>query len=138
MRVVKGLVYRKQAREIIAAQLFFVFFLTFFVGLSWGVSEGKSFLLGGSLAPLANAYFYIRVFSHFGARAAKKIVSAFYRGEAIKVALTATAFGVLFQARWGLLPLWLLVGYITAQVIFALAASGLHRWVCRYVGMMAR
>lgn len=108
---------RQEALGIIATQSLFVFLLTPVVMAGWGLPVGGSFLLGGLIAPLANGYFCFRAFSYVGARAARQIVMAFYKGEAIKIALSAVGFYGAFTTQW-VIPLWVFVGYIAAQIGF--------------------
>lgn len=115
----KSRTVRNEARDAIVAQAVLVVLLFFVVLIGWDLRAGCSFLLGGLIAPLANAYFYFRVFSHFGARAAREILKAFYRGEAVKIIMTAIGFGVAFSIVW-VSPLWLFIGYIVAQTGFTL------------------
>ena len=55
-----------------------------------------SLLSGGLICAIPNAYFSIKAFQHRGARAAKKIVKAFYVGEGIKILLTCAGFALVF------------------------------------------
>ena len=55
-----------------------------------------SLLCGGLICAIPNAYFSVKAFRHRGARAAKKIVRAFYVGEGIKILLTCAGFGLAF------------------------------------------
>lgn len=125
---------RQEALGIIAIQSIFVFLLTFFVMIGWGLSIGGSFLLGGLIAPLANSYFCFRAFSYVGARAAKRIVVAFYKGEAIKMLMSAVGFYVAFSTPW-VSPLWVFIGYIAAQIGFIWGAVSKSK---KSVGMKAR
>lgn len=105
------------ALKAVVAQFVLVIILTPVVIGFGNLRLGGSFFLGGLICALANVYFYFRVFSHFGARAAKQIVNAFYRGEAVKIMLTAAAFYIAFTIGW-VLPLWVFLGYIAAQMGF--------------------
>lgn len=77
-------------------------------------NEVVSFLFGGLICIAANVLMYRRVFTYFGANAAQQIVKAFYWGQALKMVLTATAFGVAIKIK-NIEPLWLFVGYLVAQ-----------------------
>lgn len=116
----KSRLVQKEALNAVVAQLTLVLVLAPIIMGAGNLRIGGSFLLGGLIAPLANAYFYYRVFSHFGARAARDILKAFYRGEAVKIMMTAIGFGVAFKIFW-VSPLWLFVGYIVAQTGFLLS-----------------
>lgn len=125
---------RQEALGIIATQSIFVVLLTPVVTAGWGLSMGGSFLLGGLIAPLANSYFCFRAFSYVGARAARKIVAAFYKGEAIKIAMSAVGFYVAFSTPWAS-PVWVFIGYIAAQIGFVWGAISKNK---KSVGMKTR
>ena len=55
-----------------------------------------SAFLGGLICLVPNAYLVFRAFSTSGARAAKKIVHEFYKGEAGKFLLTCCGFALVF------------------------------------------
>lgn len=133
----KSFCVRNEALKAIVAQLTFVLLLTPIMGVVGGMLIGGSFLLGGLIAPLANAYFYFRVFSHFGARAARDILKAFYRGEAVKIMMTAIGFGVAFKIAW-VSPLWLFIGYIVAQIGFLASPLLLKNRNIQILGIHAR
>lgn len=106
--------YRRDAAWAVWSQLFVLFSFFPLVWMIWNEKEAGSFVLGGLICLLPNIYLYVRVFSYFGARAAKQIVNAFYRGEIVKAALTAAGFIAALSMGW-VLPLWLFVGYIVTQ-----------------------
>jgi len=83
----------------------------------WGKQAAGSFGVGAVICVVPNMYLYWRVFRHFGARAVKRIVGAFYFGEIVKWVLTIIGFMGALQLLW-VLPLWLFVGYITTQLGF--------------------
>lgn len=133
----KGRLIQNEALTAIVAQLTFVLLLAPVIAILWDLRAGCSFLLGGLIAPLANAYFYFRVFSHFGARAARDILKAFYRGEAVKIIMTAIGFSVAFTIIW-VSPVWLFIGYIVAQTGFTLSPLLLGSRHIKALGMSAR
>ncbi|PCJ47641.1 MAG: ATP F0F1 synthase subunit I [Gammaproteobacteria bacterium] len=55
-----------------------------------------SAFIGGMICLVPNLVFVIYAYRYGGARAAKKIASSFYRGEALKIMLTALLFAVTF------------------------------------------
>ena len=77
------------AQAVITAVLFSVLFAVSF-------TSAISALLGGLICLVPNAYLVYRAFSHSGARAAKKIVNEFYKGEVGKFFLTACGFSLVF------------------------------------------
>jgi ATP synthase protein I len=86
----------------------------------WQIQAAGSFLLGGLVCLLPNAYLYRKAFSHFGARQAKQILKDLFLGEAVKLLLTAGLFVGTLLISWAL-PLWIFIGFILAQVGFWLA-----------------
>ena len=57
-----------------------------------------SALVGGFIFFLPNMYFALKAFRYTGARAAKQIMSSFYRGEAGKLILCAVLFAIAFKS----------------------------------------
>lgn len=112
--------YQNEALFAILVQFPFVIILSPLVGILQGTLAAASFIVGGLICVLPNFYLYRRVFSHQGARAAKKMFKSLYWGEMVKVVLTALGFLCAIMTGWAL-PLWLFMGYITAQISFALA-----------------
>lgn len=66
------------------------------IGSLFGWTSAYSAMLGGMISAIPNGYFAAMVFAHQGAQAAPKIVRSFYRGEAVKLGLTATMFCLVF------------------------------------------
>ncbi|MTI14016.1 F0F1 ATP synthase subunit I [Sansalvadorimonas verongulae] len=64
--------------------------------LASGRTAAVSALLGGMICFVPNAYLVFRAFSLSGARAARKIVNEFYKGEAGKFFLTCCGFALVF------------------------------------------
>jgi ATP synthase protein I len=81
----------------------------------FSVSKGISFALGAGISLFPTLLFGRIFFKSRDAGAAKKIVGAFYIGEAIKILTTIVLFILVFQWR-GLEPLPLFLGFITAQL----------------------
>jgi len=78
---------------------------------------GLSALLGGSIAWLPNTYFALRAFRYRGARAAQKIVRAFYAGAFGKMILTMAMFAIVFIKVKPLGALALFVGFAIVQTM---------------------
>lgn len=55
-----------------------------------------SAFFGGMVFFVPNLYFIHKAFAHSGARAARQIVNSLYKGEAIKLLLTAVLFSTVF------------------------------------------
>ncbi|MCX4026789.1 F0F1 ATP synthase subunit I [Spartinivicinus marinus] len=60
------------------------------------VVTAYSAFLGGLICLIPNAYLAKKAFQHSGARAAKQIAHSFYKGEAVKLGLTALLFALVF------------------------------------------
>lgn len=91
--------------------------------LAWFLKDkyvAGSLLIGGSACLLPNIYLYHRVFRHFGAKNAHKMIKALYLGEVVKLILTGLLFAVGLSIVW-IKPLYLFVGYLFAQIIFWVA-----------------
>ena len=82
-----------------------------------GATSGYSAALGGLVCVVPNAYFARALFLHGGARAAKQIVNGFYRGEALKLMLSAALFTLVFKC-FKVDPPGFFVAYIAAQMMF--------------------
>ena len=64
--------------------------------LPFGTIAAKSAALGGIACLVPSLAFAYRAFRFSGARSAKKILSSFYSGEALKLVLTALIFALIF------------------------------------------
>ncbi|PHS20551.1 MAG: hypothetical protein COA86_00965 [Kangiella sp.] len=77
-------------------------------------------LSGGMAVFLANLYFVFKVFSQSGAQANKKVVSAFYIGESVKIAISVGLLVLAFIQLPGK-EVYVLSGYILAYLLQWLA-----------------
>lgn len=114
---IKEAVLYKKSLELIKWQAIFAMapvFLCFFYA---GSAAGVAALYGISICLLANSVFAWLLFRHQGALAAKKIVSAFYIGELIKMVITIIMFA-LAVVVFKLLFLPLIVSYIICQLVW--------------------
>lgn len=82
--------------KIIASQFIAVGFITTVGYATLGWICAYSLLLGGMICAVPNAYFTVKAFRYRGARAAQKIVRAFYLGEAVKILLMCAGFALTF------------------------------------------
>jgi len=112
--------YQNEALWSVLVQFPLVIILSPLIGILQGKLPAVSYMVGGLICVLPNFYLYRRVFAHQGARAAKKIFKSLYWGEMVKVSLTAMGFLLAVTTGW-VEPVWLFMGYITAQLSFALA-----------------
>lgn len=86
-----------------------------------GRQAAWSALLGGLVCIVPTLWFGVRLFKHFGARAAKQIAMALYTGEALKLLLTVILFVVVF--KWlHISAMAFFVSYIIMQCTVWLAA----------------
>ena len=90
-------VAKRGARRLFILQLVItaLMSLIFAFRLQW--TSMYSAALGGAVCIIPTLYFSRKLFKHRGARQAKKIVRAFYAGEAIKIALSIVLFSLVFM-----------------------------------------
>lgn len=86
------------------------------VSLSFGQVHAYSALLGGIICVLPTWYYVRKTFAHSGARAARQIVNAFYKGEAIKLVLTAVLFTLVYLWVKPLEPATMLIAFVVVQM----------------------
>lgn len=95
------------------------FAITLLISVICGIFKNKtcaiSLLIGGGIGIVGTGFMALCVFSYQGARAAKQIVKHFYRGEALKLLLTAILFAITFITVANIEPLALLGGFILVQ-----------------------
>lgn len=111
---------RTIAYRLVALQAAVVIIIT----LGWRFSSAIAALsafLGGAACVIPNFFFARYLFSTTSARAAKKIIKAFFLGELVKLALSAVliVLVLLFVPVISLVPL--IVGFAGAQFGFWLA-----------------
>jgi ATP synthase protein I len=87
---------KRGLRQLLLLQLglLFILALLFYVGLN--VKASYSALLGGGIFLLPSCLFAIKLFKHSGVGHAKKIVRAFYTGEAMKLSVSMLLFALVF------------------------------------------
>ncbi|SEK25921.1 ATP synthase protein I [Atopomonas hussainii] len=88
--------YRLPVFPVLVAQFAVAVLLALLVTLVWGVTAGKSALLGGLVVAVPTLYLARKAFRHQGARAAREIVRGFYAGEAGKLVFSAFLMAVIF------------------------------------------
>lgn len=81
-----------------------------------GSQAAWSALLGGLVSALPNAYFAKKLFQHQGAHAARKIVTSFYQGEAVKILVSMLLFSLVFMFCH-VIPWVFLLAYIGVQMV---------------------
>lgn len=76
-----------------------------------------SLLAGGLVCALPNLVFAWMAFRFQGARAAKRVVSAFYKAEMLKFGLTVVLFAGVFALVRPLNPIFFFVAYVAVQAL---------------------
>jgi ATP synthase protein I len=92
-------VLTQQGRKVAQRLLVIQTLLAIIASLAFMVIDfkaGYSAFIGGMICVMPNLVFVIYAYRFGGARAAKKIASSFYRGETLKIMLTALMFAVTF------------------------------------------
>ncbi len=105
------------ARRLILCQLGMTILLATMALWCAGTTAALSAILGGLVCIVPNAYFARALFQYQGARAAKQIVTRFYKGEALKIVLAMTLFTLVFKL-FTIIPLVFFAVYIVTQMIF--------------------
>jgi ATP synthase protein I len=80
-----------------------------------------SFLGGGFICIIPNAYFAHKLFAKTGAQATRAIITSFYLGEVVKFVITIILFVVAFKFL-NVNKLAIFIGYIVALFTFWLTA----------------
>lgn len=99
--------------------LLIVIILAWVIDKSWFGGElvvAKSATIGGLLSFVTQMVFAIFMFSHTGYRARNRIVSQFFRGQALKWLLTVFGFALIFIAVKPLSALALFIGFIAMKM----------------------
>lgn len=99
--------------------LLIVIILAWLIDKIWFGGElvvAKSAAIGGLLSFVTQMVFAIFMFSHTGYRARNRIVSQFFRGQALKWLLTVFGFALIFIAIKPLSALALFIGFIIMKV----------------------
>jgi ATP synthase protein I len=89
------------------------------VGVIAGDQKGLvaySTLLGGLISAIPGAYFAYKAFQFRGARVADKMVASLFKGEAIKLALTAAGFALVFSSVKPLSPSMVFAGFAVVHL----------------------
>jgi len=105
------------AKRLLACQLSITVLVAIACIMASGVTAAVSALLGGGVSVVPNAYFARTLFRYRGARAAKQIVTSFYKGEAMKMVLTIVLFTLVFKF-FTIIPMVFFAVYIVVQMTF--------------------
>lgn len=109
----------EQAKKYLRAQAIIIVSVSL-VALIKDFQITIALLSGGMAVFLANLYFVFKVFSQSGAQANKKVVSAFYIGESVKIAISVGLLVLAFIQLPGK-EVYVLSGYILAYLLQWLA-----------------
>ena len=82
--------------KVAAFQLLFLLLISALEAILAGWVSAYSLLIGGLISLIPGTLFASRVFKYRGARAAQMIAREVYRGEAIKLVLSAAGFALSF------------------------------------------
>lgn len=104
------------ARRLHRAQLILVILFTMLALVLSGKQLAVSALLGGMTSIVPSAIFARMVFAIQGARKARQIVNRFYKGEAIKIAMSTVLFALVFRCI-DIAPLGFFAVYIIMQMV---------------------
>jgi ATP synthase protein I len=105
------------AKRLFLMQLRFCAVASVLVWILFDVSAARSALLGGLVCLVPQAWFARILFRDQRARFSQQILKRAYRGEAIKLLMSATLFAVVF--RWvDVVPVMFFAGYFLIHVTF--------------------
>lgn len=105
------------ARRLFLMQLRITAVVSVLVWMFLGVSSARSVLLGGLVCLVPQALFARVLFRDQRARFSQQIVKRAYRGEAIKLLMSAALFAMVF--RWmDVVPVMFFAGYFLIHVTF--------------------
>lgn len=103
-----------------------VIIIAWLIDMIWFNSElvvAKSAAIGGLLSYVTQMVFALFMFSHSGYHARNRIVSQFFRGQALKWLLTVFGFALIFITIKPLSALALFLGYIVMKISHFLMLS---------------
>lgn len=107
----------KIVSKLISIQILIGICISFLFWFLKGELYGLSGLIGVGIGVIPGIFFMLLFFKRTYARATRKVVNAFYLGEALKWLITIGLFTVAFQ--WGKLkPLPLFVTFIATQMAY--------------------
>ncbi|WP_192954756.1 ATP synthase subunit I [Gallaecimonas mangrovi] len=88
---------RRQAYRLVARQALILLAAVIVITAGWGWQAGFSALLGALICVIPNLIFARIAFNQAGARAARQVVTGFYKGEAVKLGLTILLFVIALK-----------------------------------------
>jgi ATP synthase protein I len=115
--IVKKLRDMQGTQRLLLLQLCLTILTSAMTALVGNATMAISAMAGGLVCIVPNACFASQLFKYHGARAAKKIVNGFYKGEAMKIFLSVALFALVFKYL-KINPLMFFATYIAAQTVF--------------------
>jgi len=106
----------RNVRRLLLIQLGITVFVAVITFMLAGYTAACSAILGGLVSTLPNAFFARKLFQYHGAQAARQIVNGFYKGEAMKIALSVAMFALVFRF-FVIIPLVFFAVYIGIQMV---------------------
>lgn len=113
--------------RVIALQIVVLAVLVVVVFLTLGMTNARSFLLGGLLTAVPNAWFMRRYFRHRGASASGRILRDFYTGKAAVMVFMGAGFALIFLLVDPLNVPALFSGFILTHIAGLLLMTGLQQ-----------
>jgi ATP synthase protein I len=119
---------RRLVFSYVYAQVIVIIGLTLLLYSFYRSHVAFSFLFGGIICILPNAYFAHKLFAKTGAQVVRSIIASFYICEVVKYVITGLLFVIAFKYL-NTNKLALFVGYIVAQLTFWITALSSHQTV---------
>ena len=112
----------EQAKKYLMVQAVIIVLVSIVALLFKDFQIAIALLSGGMAVFIANFYFVYKVFSQSGAQANKKVISAFYIGESVKILISVGLLVLAFIQLPGK-EVYVLSGYILAYLLQWLAPA---------------
>ncbi|WP_026317716.1 ATP synthase subunit I [Algicola sagamiensis] len=106
---------RNAALKVVFCQSLVTVFVTVITTFGWGMPSGLSALWGGVCATFPHFVFVLFAFRYSGARSSKLVAQSFFRGQTLKLLLTAVLFTMAFKMQ-DAIPEPLFLSFIAALV----------------------
>ncbi|OGV28558.1 MAG: hypothetical protein A3E88_06400 [Legionellales bacterium RIFCSPHIGHO2_12_FULL_35_11] len=106
----------KNIKILFLVQISSAFLLSLLAFYFSGTIAAQSVLVGSFVYIVPNFVFARKIFRYHGAKYAKNIANSFYKGEAIKIALSVVLFAVVFKFM-NVTPIGFFCAYISMQLL---------------------
>lgn len=104
------------AKKLFAIQLMLTLMLALLGYAFYEKKVGLSIMLAGLTSILPNAYFARTLFAIQGSKRARQIVNRFYKGEAIKIAMSVVLFAFIFKCA-DVVPVVFFMAFMVNQLV---------------------